>query len=156
MNKSQDKIILPLTNESQRLTAVLTLQNMPIDDGYDIVVKKRGHLRSENQHGLMWLWHTEYAGNFGYTKDRAHKMFKYFHVLPILLAEDEEGRLTKLYNAAKTDPEMMEELTNLISTTHLTPKQMAAALTEYDMKTASKGYVFSRPEDKYYEALGIR
>lgn len=110
--------------------------------------------RTKAQNALMWMWHTLWAEEFGYTKAKAHEKFKYRHVLPILLRDDDEGKLNELYAMAKTDRRMLAALVNILSTTHLNTAQFTEALEEYDRVTASRGLVFPHPADKYHEAMG--
>jgi hypothetical protein len=110
--------------------------------------------RTRAQNALMWMWHTAWAAEVGETKEYAHERFKHRHVLPILLRDDEEGKLTELHTAAKTNKRMMAALVNILSTTHLTTAQFTEALEEYDRATAARGLCFPHPEDQYREAMG--
>jgi hypothetical protein len=105
----------------------------------------------------MWLWHTKVAEHGGFTKDEVHKIFKFRHVLPILIRDAENDALAKIYEACLTDAQMMEEFVDHISTTLLSTKQMSEALTEYDMWVADNmELVLPHPDDVYRDTIGQR
>lgn len=114
--------------------------------------------RTVAQNALLWAWHTIYGNEFGYTKEEQHNRFKWRHVRPILLRDnDPDGRLAGLIALAEGSPlrkEMLETITEYaLSTTMLSTKQFSEALDEYDRRTATEGLTFPHPEDRYREAM---
>lgn len=146
-----------LRNSQLRHRARIAILELPEKPIYEVIIRPYKKDRTLAQNRLMWMWHTEYAEYFGVEKkEDQHEVFKENHVLPILLRDDEDGRLTRMYELCRQDPMAKSELISLLSTTHLSTGQFSEALDEYDRVTASKGLCFTHPEDRYYEAMARR
>lgn len=130
------------------------LRTLPTDIDVRITASPYKRDRSEAQRGLMWLWHTAEAEEFGMSKIESHHEFKRNYCLPILLRDDDEGRLRRMWAMMElAAEEIREQFIDMLSTSLLNVKQMAEALTEYDMVTARKGLAFPHPEDQWNEAM---
>lgn len=155
MNK-QTFIILA-GDEQRRRNAVEFIESLSRDAAYRVKIEPFKRDRSEAQRGLMWLWHTTEAKEGGMTKAESHHGFKERHCLPILLRDDEDGRLRRMWGMMEyAAPEIREQFIDMLSTSLLDMRQMSEALTEYDMTAARAGISFPRPEDLWHEAMAER
>lgn len=133
------------------------LRDMDADAAYTVKIEPYKRDRSEAQRGLMWLWHTAEAKEFGMTKLESHHEFKRTYCLPILLRDDEDGRLNRMWGMMEyAAPEIRKQFIEMVSTSLLNMRQMAEALTEYDMVAARNGLVFPHPDDLWHEAMAER
>ena len=136
-----------------RDNAIEHIQALPLEPIMRVTIKPYTKNRTNAQNNLMWLWHTQYSKEFGFTKKETHKQFKREYVLPILLRDDDDHQLHALYQLASGNPPAMEAFVGIISTTHLDTKQFSEALNDYDMQTALLGFAFPHPSDMYHEAM---
>jgi len=149
-----------IRNEQNKLQAIEQVRGLPLDVEWEMVIKEFKHDRTESQRRLMWLWHTEFAKQYGDTKDKAHNRFKYRYVLPVMLKrtplnENErkvQDQLNSLYDLAKTNKSAMAALVRVISTNHLNTAELSEALTEYDRESSANGIAFPHP-DIYHLAI---
>lgn len=114
---------------------------------WEVVVREYKEDRSLEQNRTLWMWHSEFAVQHGCTKERSHNIFKYRHVLPILLRDDEDGQLTRVWELVRGDKEAVAGLVKAIHSSDLTVSQMSEAMTEYRMQAAVMGYVFTDPDE---------
>lgn len=144
----------PAEREKGKRNLYAALQAIDTDKPVTVKIEPYKRDRSEAQKGLMWLWHTTDAAERGMTKAEAHHDFKEKHCLPILLRDDEEGRLRRMWGMMEyAAPEIRWQFIEMLSTSLLNMRQTAEALTEYDMTAARDGIVFPRPEDLWHEAM---
>lgn len=129
------------------------ISNLDRSKDWRITVGEDKESRSNKQNRLQWLWHTEYGKHFGHTKEYAYCNFKYKYVLPIMLRDEENTQLQRLWSLVRGDKDAIAALVHVIHTGDLDTSQMAEALTEYDRDTATYGLVFSDPEDLKMKAM---
>lgn len=117
------------------------------DVPWKVTIQEYKKDRSLEQNALLWKWHTEWAMQYGSTKEYAHNRFKYKHVLPILLRDDEDGQITRVWELVRNDVQAIAGLIKAIHSSDLSVSQMSEAMTEYQREAASVGYVFTDPEE---------
>ena len=115
---------------------------------YKVTFQEYKRDRSLEQNALLWKWHTEYAAQYGCTKEYAHNRFKYKYVLPILLRDDEDGQIKRVWDLVRGDKEAIAGLVKAIHSSDLSVSQMSEAMTEYQMDASAQGFVFTDPEDR--------
>lgn len=140
------RFIKVIRNKHDLKNLIVFLNQFKLGKPVQVEFKLYKQNRSIEQNKLMWLWHKEEGEHDGETKDYCHERFKYKYVLPILLRNDEKGRLAKLVDQAKRDKEMMAALVKIISTTHLTTSELKEALDEYNFEASLRGLMFTQPD----------
>lgn len=144
----------PAEREKAKRNLYAALQAVDTDKPVTVKIEPYKRDRSEAQRGLMWLWHTAEAKDRGMTKEEAHHDFKRRHCLPILLRDDEDGRLRRMWGMMEyADPGIREQFVDMLSSSLLNMRQMAEALTEYDMTAARDGITFPHPDDLWHLAM---
>lgn len=138
---------VPLSN------LMIWIASRDVEKTWRVVVGEDKESRSDKQNRLQWLWHTVWAEKNGYTKEYAYNRFKYKYVLPIMLRDEENTQLQRLWGLVRDDKEAVAALVRVIHTSDLDTAQMAEALTEYDRDTAAHGLVFPDPEDLKMKAM---
>src|SRR5690606_6979972 len=118
---------------------------------WQVDVKPYKKDRSLEQNNTLWLWHSEWATQHGCTKEYAHNRFKYKYVLPILLRDDTDGQITRVWELVRGDKEAVAGLVKAIHSGDLTVSQMSEAMTEYRMDSARMGYIFTDPDEMRME-----
>jgi len=143
-----------IRNQLTKDQAIEQVRGLQLDTEWEMVIKEFRHDRTTHQNNLLWLWHTEFAKQYGDTKERVHSRFKYKYVLPVMLrrvplnAEDRrlQAQLRELYDLATSNKNAMAALVRVISTAHLTTKEMSEALDEYDRESSANGIIFPHPD----------
>lgn len=109
-------------------------------------------LRSNAQNKLAWMWASHLAKETGELKEHVHAKFKARHLAPILARDDADfasywekfgsfGIMTG-YNDF-----WLQTVASVVSSGDASTKQMAEALTEWEMDSAGKGYPLPQPEE---------
>ena len=151
--EKQRFVIQPGDNEVVQYILSMLISRNP-DVPIEVTVGPYKKNRSLAQNSMMWMWLTAHAKEFGTTKERAYEEFKYYHVRPIFIRDDEDGGFTALESAAQLNPGMMKALINVISTSHLNTGQFSEALDEFDKRTAARGLALPHPDDLWHESMG--
>lgn len=112
----------------------------------------RKELRSNAQNKLAWMWASHLAKELGTTKEHQHIQFKAKHLAPILARDDAEfagfwAKFGALGLFAGYDDFWERTANSIVSSADANTKQMAEALTEWEMDSASKGFPLPQPED---------
>lgn len=94
--------------------------------------------RSVKQNRLYWEWVSVIGNELGYTKDETHA----------ILRDKFLG-----YTETTTKFNVIKELR---STTKLKVKEFKDYLEQIDMFISEYGIILPRPEDLYYESMGIK
>lgn len=93
-----------LINREENYRAMMQfLVNRNPEIEWEVVIREYKSDRSLDQNRLLWKWHQEWAEQAGYTKEYAHNRFKYKYVLPILLRDDEDGQITRVWELVRND-----------------------------------------------------
>jgi hypothetical protein len=110
----------------------------PDSDKAIIEIKDDKDSRSIKQNRLYWEWVSVIGGELGYTKDETHA----------ILRDKFLG-----YTETTTKLSVIKELR---STTKLKVKEFKDYLEQIDILMSEYGIILSRPEDLYYESMGIK
>jgi hypothetical protein len=110
----------------------------PDSDKAIIEIKDDKDSRSIKQNRLYWEWVSVIGGELGYTKDETHA----------ILRDKFLG-----YTETTTKLSVIKELR---STTKLKVKEFKDYLEQIDILMSEYGIILSRPEDVYYESMGIK
>ena len=121
----------------------------------------RKELRSNAQNKLAWMWASHLAKETGELKEHVHAKFKARHLAPILARDDADfaGYWEKFGSfgiMTGYNDFWLQTAASVVSSGDASTKQMAEALTEWEMDSASKGYPLPQPEEyqlaiKYHE-----
>lgn len=130
-----------------------------LSDGKPLVVRidqKQGTLSSA-QRRLYWLWMTEYGNQRGLDKEEAAAFFKYKY-LSIIYNRDNVGEYPETFKvmrdlkksgAPEYEP-LRQFVSNRMSITEATTKQMAEFLTDIEMWCLKDGVKLTCPDDLKY------
>jgi hypothetical protein len=110
----------------------------PDSDKAIIEIKDDKESRSIKQNRLYWEWVSVIGGELGYTKDETHA----------ILRDKFLG-----YTETTTKLSVIKELR---STTKLKVKEFKDYLEQIDILMSEYGIILPRPEDLYYESMGIK
>ena len=110
----------------------------PDSDKAIIEIRDDKDSRSVKQNRLYWEWVSVIGGELGYTKDETHA----------ILRDKFLG-----YTETTTKLSVIKELR---STTKLKVKEFKDYLEQIDIFVSEYGIMLPRPEDLYYESMGIK
>ena len=130
-----------------------------VNDGKPLVVKidQKEETLSHAQRRLYWLWMTEYGKQRGLDKEEASAFFKYKY-LSIIYNRDNVGEypetfkvMRDLKNSGSSGYEPLRQfVSNRMSITEATTKQMAEFLTDIEMWCLKDGVKLTCPDDLKY------
>lgn len=130
-----------------------------LNDGKPLVVRidQKQETLSSAQRRLYWLWMTEYGKQRGLDKEEASAFFKYKY-LSIIYNRDNVGEypetfrvMRDLKNSGGSGYEPLRQfVSNRMSITEATTKQMAEFLTDIEMWCLKDGVRLTCPDDLKY------
>ena len=130
-----------------------------LNDGKPLVVRidQKQETLSGAQRRLYWLWMTEYGKQRGLDKEEASAFFKYKY-LSIIYNRDNVGEypetfkvMRDLKNSGSSGYEPLRQfVSNRMSITEATTKQMAEFLTDIEMWCLKDGVKLTCPDDLKY------
>ena len=158
------KHTLILRNPDIKETASKLILGCPLEPLHEVVIREHKKDRTAAQNALLWLWYTVIAGELGETKDDIHYMYKSQILVHIYERDDLEYaeiilsirriyRMTDMKDAALY---LHKSIVKLTSTTTATVEQFTEYLNDIEKDCIGKGIVLPHPEDRYYEAMGIK
>lgn len=132
---------------------------MACADGKPLVVRidQKQETLSVAQRRLYWLWMTEYGKQRGLDKEEASAFFKYKY-LSIIYNRDNVGEYPETFKvmrdlkksgASEYEP-LRQFVSNRMSITEATTKQMAEFLTDIEMWCLKDGVKLTCPDDLKY------
>ena len=132
---------------------------MACADGKPLVVRidQKQETLSSAQRRLYWLWMTEYGKQRGLDKEEASTFFKYKY-LSIIYNRDNVGEYPETFKvmrdlkksgASEYEP-LRQFVSNRMSITEATTKQMAEFLTDIEMWCLKDGVKLTCPDDLKY------
>src|SRR5690606_5653728 len=132
---------------------------MACADGKPLVVRidQKQETLSGAQRRLYWLWMTEYGKQRGLDKEEASAFFKYKY-LSIIYNRDNVGEYPETFKvmrdlkksgASEYEP-LRQFVSNRMSITEATTKQMAEFLTDIEMWCLKDGVRLTCPDDLKY------
>jgi hypothetical protein len=111
----------------------------PNDEKAIIEIRQDKDSRSTKQNRLYWEWVSVIGNELGYTKDETHMLLR-----------------DKFLGYNEVTPKSGETIRELRSTTKLKLGEFKDYLEQIDMFIADYGIVLPRPDDLYYESMGIK
>lgn len=129
------------------------------EDGKPLVVRidQKQETLSSAQRRLYWLWMTEYGKQRGLDKEEASAFFKYKY-LSIIYNRDKVGEYPETFKVMRDlkksgssgyEP-LRQFVSNRMSITEATTKQMAEFLTDIEMWCLKDGVKLTCPDDLKY------
>ena len=129
------------------------------EDGKPLVVRidQRQETLSSAQRRLYWLWMTEYGKQRGLDKEEASAFFKYKY-LSIIYNRDKVGEYPETFKVMRDlkksgssgyEP-LRQFVSNRMSITEATTKQMAEYLNDIEMWCLKDGVKLTCPDDLMY------
>ena len=129
------------------------------EDGKPLVVKidQKQETLSHAQRRLYWLWMTEYGKQRGLDKEEASAFFKYKY-LSIIYNRDNVGEYPETFKVMRELKEsgssgyepLRQFVSNRMSITEATTKQMAEYLNDIEMWCLKDGVKLTCPDDLKY------
>ena len=112
----------------------------------------RKELRSNAQNKLAWMWASHLAKETGELKEHVHAKFKARHLAPILARDDADfaGYWEKFGSFGVMtgySDFWLQTVASVVSSGDASTQQMAEALTEWEMLSASQGHPLPQPEE---------
>lgn len=153
--------IIHSENEIKRLSTFLEAQ--PKEPLIQVVVSEHKKDRTVEQNRLYHLWLTIIADELGETKEDAHYDLRRRILLPIY--ERDDLGYADMLNAVrkvhklggKAEAKIQADfIIKHTSTTAANIKQFTEYLKEIERDMVGKGIILPRPEDRYYQAMGIK
>lgn len=146
---------LIIRTEQDRAKTANEIMALDVSGGYVVDITQPKNRRSVALNALYWLWVSEIAKVWGYSKDDAHARLKLAHSVPIL-CRDENG-FNEMWMCVQgvQDDEFHLSVARLVSTTKFNNKQMCEYLTEIENDLVGEVFL-PHPEDLYYESMGIK
>ncbi len=130
-----------------------------LSDGKPLVVRidQKQETLSSAQRRLYWLWMTEYGKQRGLDKEEASAFFKYKY-LSIIFNRDNVGEYPETFKVIRDLREsrnpgyepLRQFVSNRMSITEATTKQMAEFLTDIEMWCLKDGVKLTCPDDLKY------
>jgi hypothetical protein len=155
------KHTLIIRDDSVRHYAIDLIGGIPFEPVHEIILRPYKKDRSVAQNALYWLWATVIAGETGETKDEVHRRLKRGFLVRIYERDNPEyGEMLKAVRSVhlagmKAEAKhLADQIVDLTSTTRATVEQFTEYLNDIEKDSLGK-YVLPRPEDRYYEAMGI-
>ena len=131
-----------------------------------VVIKNFDESLSEKQRRLWWLWVGTICVDVGDTKDDFHEQAKSRIFLPIFLRNPENHQnlcdavatMRGIRNKATAQEYAMIRKYIVCHISHLdaTASEMREALTQLESEAISLGIVLPKPEDVYYQSMGLK
>ena len=158
------KHTLILRNPDIKETASRLILGCPLEPLHEVVIREHKKDRTAAQNALLWLWYTVIAGELGETKDDIHYRCKGQILVHIYERDNPEyaktiGSVRKIYKMTDMKNEakhLYHSIVKLTSTTTATVEQFTEYLNDIEKDCIGKGIVLPHPEDRYYEAMGIK
>lgn len=110
---------------------------------------------TDAQRRTVRAWCTQLGKEQGTSQQRQYDLWKYHHVVPIMLRDEDIEGLEGLFNLVKSsgDKKIFQAFIDRIHIADLSCKQGREAMDEFDMLWASRGIVFEYRRD-YSIAMG--
>ena len=156
------KAVFPIQSHADITKAINymhTNYTQAINDGKPlrVVIDRKEDKLSDAQRRLYWLWMTEYSKQRGLDKEEASAFFKYKY-LSIIYNRDNVGEypetfrvMRDLKKSGSSDYEPLRQfVSNRMSITEATTKQMAEFLNDIEMWCLKDGVKLTCPDDLKY------
>ncbi|MBT4644091.1 MAG: hypothetical protein HOC09_35265 [Deltaproteobacteria bacterium] len=141
-----------------RLTAYIKAQ--PAKPILEVAVKEHHKDRTLSQNSTLWMWNTDIANEWGWTKKEVHKHYKK-EILVHIYERDDSGYRAMIQSVrdvhkaglVQQAKALADQIVDMTSTTDASVKQFAEYLTEIERDCISKGIPLRHPEDYHYALM---
>ena len=152
-----------LRNLDVKKTAANMVFEMPVEPLHECIVRPHKKDRSVAQNALLWMWYTIIAGELGETKEEIHNIYKGKILVHIYERDDveyaamvEAVREVHRKGMKVEAKRLADAIVDLTSTTRANVDQFTEYLNDIEKDAISKGIALPHPEDRYYDAMGIK
>jgi thiaminase len=152
-----------IRNPEVKNNAIAFIGSVPLEPLHEVIIREHKKDRSASQNSLYWTWITIIAGEMGLTKDEVHYWCKDKFLVRIYERDNEEyaGMIESIRKVHESELHLEADnlhiqVVNLTSTTTATVTQFTEYLNDIEKDAINKGIVLPHPEDRYYEAMGIK
>lgn len=128
-----------LHNEEDRSRAIEAIEGIKADGTMQIEIKRRVRGRSIAQNKLLWMWLSLFGSEIGYTHDEMYD---------IVVDRCWPMGLEEIMFDDKNIPRQRR-------TSFLTTKEFSEFLTAIDSLAVNQGIILPRPEDLFWESMGL-
>jgi hypothetical protein len=150
-------------SEETRKRALTLIQERPAIP-FDVTISDAKRDRSLAQKGLYFLWVGVIAAELGETKEAVHLRCKQQFFMPIYMRDDPYGYGSMMMSILdmhklglkQKAKSMVAQVVKLTSTNDASVEQFTEALGDIEKFYLTLGIVLPHPEDRFYEAMGIR
>lgn len=161
--KNKLKVFIVKSEEVIDSIADFLREEIPGETPLEVTVRPFKTNRSMSQNSLYWIWVGIIADEFGWTKEEVHEDLK-GRFLSLIYERDNPvfaetmQAIRKVYEEGyyQEGRSLHNQVIRLTSTTTATIKQFTEYLNDIERDAISKGLVLPHPEDRYYEALGMK
>ena len=129
-----------ISDEEDKQSAIAKIGNLNLEKIWRVDVSEYKCNRSKAQNRLLWIWLTIWGDDLGYTKEEMYDVAVHF-CWP--LPEQE-----LICNG--------KQVSRQRRTSQLNTKTFSEFLDHIDRKAAQQGTLLPRPEDMYFEAMGLK
>ena len=127
------------------------------EQAYAVKIEPWSEKRRTKQNALSFVWYGERAAFFHTSVPYQHDFCKLHYAAPILAVQDQEFADVYENTILMLPYEVQMELIHQIPVTScLNVKPMANYLTELERQSAEQGCILSRPDDSYWESMGVK
>jgi hypothetical protein len=127
------------------------IARLPIDEKWRITceqITEEEESRDIQRHTVR-AWCSQLGKERGTTQQRQYDLWKYNHVVPIMIRDEKIESMEKLYRLVQDsgDKVIFQEFINRVHIRDLTVKQAWEAMNEFDLLWSSRGIVFTHRRD---------
>lgn len=145
---------------TELVTYILKIEMEPLKE---VIIREYKKDRTVAMNALYWVWNTYISEKTGETKDEVHERHKKDYLVRIYERDNPEyaemiQTIRNLYkDGHKKDAEYLhKQIVKLTSTTDANVSQFCEYLDDIEKGSIENKIPLPRPEDKYYEAMGIK
>lgn len=152
-----------LHSEDVKQAACNFIAALSLEPLQEVIIRDAKKDRTAAQNSLYWMWLTIIASELGNTKDDQHTYYKKQILVHIYERDDasyaemlEAVRRVHRQGNKKDAQHLADMIVELTSTTRADVGQFTEYLNDIEKDAFGKGITLPHPEDRYYEAMGIK
>jgi len=147
-----------ITNEAQRSAFIAKANKVDLSKkSWLFEAKPFEPKRSDSQNRLLNLWYTEIGKQSGNGFSYERNFYKFTYGAPILVRDNQE--FAEFYGelVANLEHEMCIQAIQFIQVSSIMKvKQFTEYLNNIDQNSIERGFHLSKPDDIYFQAMGIK
>lgn len=148
-----------ITTRESLTSCIQSLARLPLDRKYVIRVDEAKSSRTQAQNALYHSWLRYLEAYTGDTLDKLHTTLRAEYLAPIYLerpANKRQRDWAALFVAASEAGMDLVHVMRQCSTTWANTKQFTQYLEAIEGRYQCDGVMLPHPEDRYYEAMGVK